>query len=159
MNKKTVSDSTRHSKGAEAILPEGPQLPQGDVASAATLQPESVSTQVRTKTLRRHFSVEYKLNFLAAYEACDNALARGELLRREGLYHSRITAWRQQRDAGKFGKPTKNKSDNKMRRLARENEALKKKLAQAEAVIDLQKKVSELLGQHILAPDSNGDIS
>jgi hypothetical protein len=39
--------------------------------------------------------------------------------------------------------------------MAREIEQLKKKLSQAQAVIDLQKKVSELLGTHILSHDSS----
>lgn len=48
---------------------------------------------------RRKFSVAYKLQILEAYEACDNALARGALLRKEGLYASRLSTWRKQRDA------------------------------------------------------------
>jgi len=52
--------------------------------------------QVKTgqRATRRKFSVAYKVKILAQYEACSNALARGELLRKEGLYHSRLTAWR-----------------------------------------------------------------
>lgn len=70
-----------------------------------------------------------------------------------------ITSWRQQRDAGRLGKPTQSKSAKKMQQITRENMALKKKLAQAEAIIDLQKKVSELLGQHILERENNEEIS
>ncbi|PEQ14971.1 transposase [Piscirickettsia salmonis] len=77
-------------------------------------------------------------------------MARGELLRKEGLYSSRISTWKKERETGKLGGKYKNKSDKKMKLLSQENIRLKKKLAQAEAIIDLQKKVSDLLGEHIL---------
>jgi len=84
-----------------------------------------------------------------------SAKERGQLLRQEGLYQSRVIAWKQQ------AKRAKSDSDsNKKQRtehLARENLQLKKKLAQAEAIISLQKKVSELLGTHIL-PTENSEI-
>lgn len=104
---------------------------------------------------RCKFSNDYKLKILEEYEACDNALSRGALLRREGLYHSRLTAWRQQRDSGRLAISGRGKSHNRLQKMSRENAALKKKLAQAEAIIDLQKKVSEILGQHLLEPESN----
>lgn len=107
---------------------------------------------------RRKFSVSYKLAVLEAYEACDNALARGALLRKEGLYSSRISTWRDQRDKGFLGSALKIKTPKSVlehQKLARENAHLKKKLAEAHAIIDLQKKVSELLGTHILSPQSN----
>ena len=37
----------------------------------------------------------------------------------------------------------------------RENEQLKKKMAQMEAIVELQKKVSDLLGMHILSPENS----
>jgi transposase len=104
---------------------------------------------------RRRFDVAYKRRILLAYNACSNAYERGALLRREGLYHARIAAWRQELANGKLSdqkqSPVKQRTDH----LVRENEQLKKKLAQAEAIIDLQKKVSELLGTHILPHESN----
>ena len=111
-----------------------------------------------TRTTKRTFTTAYKLKVLTAYEACDNSLSRGELLRKEGLYSSRISTWRKQRDSGKLGEIQKNKLDKKLGKLERENNQLRKKLAQAEAVIDLQKKVSELLGNHIL-PAEMSEIS
>ena len=65
-----------------------------EVAGATTASTKPVSTQVKATSPRRQFTAEYKLKCLAAYEACDNSLARGELLRKEGLYQSRISAWR-----------------------------------------------------------------
>lgn len=107
-----------------------------------------------TGTPRRKFTKAYKLKILTAYDACGNALERGALLRREGIYHARISSWRKQlgvSDGGKKSTAKAPRSDH----MAREIEQLKKKLAQAQAVIDLQKKVSELLGTHILSHDSN----
>lgn len=105
-------------------------------------------------TAKRKFTNGYKLKILTAFDACSNASERGALLRREGLYHSRISAWRNQLGMNSGGK----KNTTKIQRtdhMAREIEQLKKKLAQAQAIIDLQKKVSELLGTHILSHDSS----
>ena len=107
-----------------------------------------------TGTPKRKFTNGYKLKILTAFNSCSNASERGALLRREGLYHSRISAWRNQ--LGMNGGVKKNTT--KLQRTAhmtREIEQLKKKLAQAQAIIDLQKKVSELLGSHILSHDSS----
>ena len=107
-----------------------------------------------TSTPRRKFTKAYKLKTLTAYDACSNALDRGALLRREGIYHARISAWRRQLGVGDGGKKAAAKTP-RSDHMAREIEQLKKKLAQAQAVIDLQKKVSELLGTHILSHDSS----
>ena len=107
-----------------------------------------------TSTPRRKFTKAYKLKILTAYDACSNASERGALLRREGIYHARISSWRKQlgiSDGVKKATAKTARSDH----MAREIEQLKKKLAQAQAVIDLQKKVSELLGTHILSHDSS----
>jgi len=104
------------------------------------------------KNKKRTFSLKYKIKILDALDACDNASERGVLLRREGLYHSVVSGWRQYRAQGKliFSKNRARKQEAKQNKLIRENAQLKKKLAQAEAVIDIQKKVSELFGQSIL---------
>ena len=113
-------------------------------------QPPS-TTQVKARKSRRSFITEYKLNILAEYNTCDNALARGELLRREGLYSSRISTWKKELEEGKLGRKAKQQARSKAEKQAREIKRLKKKLAQAETIVELQKKVSELLGQHILS--------
>jgi regulator of replication initiation timing len=78
------------------------------------------------------------------------------LLRREGLYSSNITNWRRQRERGELTGLTAKKRGPKVDpqaaenvRLRRENERLKKRLEQAELIIDVQKKVSQLLGIEI----------
>lgn len=123
------------------------------------LESESASIpdpEVNAKSpARRQFNTQYKLDILAAYESCDNALSRGALLRREGLYASRISAWRQARDSGRLSGTRKKKDTHKKRdeKLAHENRQLKQQLTQAQAIIDLQKKISELLGAIIPPPE------
>jgi transposase-like protein len=77
----------------------------------------------------------------------------GILLRREGLYSSHLTTWRQQRERGELQGLTPAKRGRKanphaaeIARLQRENERLKAQLARAELIIDVQKKLSQMLG-------------
>ncbi len=124
------------------------------------------STEVPEKPERRRFTAEYKLRILAETDGCTEMGQLGELLRREGLYSSLLSTWRKQRDEGvlagltpkrrgRKAKP-KNPLAEKMTRLERENERLKTKLRQAELVIDVQKKVSEMLSITLKSPDGEG---
>ena len=117
-----------------------------------------IDTQVKAvkpRALRRKFSNSEKLKMLQAYDACPDVAERGEYLRKQGLYYASITKWRQL-----FSDKSSKKAGLKSYKLSlehnqvlRENATLKKKLAQAEAIIDLQKKVSELLSVHVLKPE------
>ena len=104
---------------------------------------------------RRKFDVAYKTRVLAAYDVCDTPGARGALLRREGLYQAYIIAWKHQQTTGKtkLAKGEKNavRIDHLIAKVAR----LEKEMAQAKAIIEIQKKVSELLGMHIHSPSNN----
>lgn len=112
----------------------------------------------RNYSPRRSYDTAYKLRILSAYDACENSFERGVLLRKEGLYHSRIAAWKKQQANSRLnGQKKSSKVTLRIDHLTRENEQLKKKLAQAEAIIELQKKVSDLLGSHIL-PHKNSDM-
>ena len=102
--------------------------------------------------VRRSFSPEYKLTILAEYDRCSEAGEKGAILRREGLYSSLVTDWRRQhrqgllkaavgRQDGGRGGPTFSET----MKLRAENERLRTKLAQAEAVIHVQGKVHALL--------------
>jgi transposase-like protein len=124
---------------------------------------EIPSPEVPEKPVRRRFTAEYKLRILAEADACTERGALGELLRREGLYSSHLTTWQRQRDEGvlagltpkrrgRKAKP-KNVLADEVARLERENERLKTKLRQAELVIDVQKKVSEMLNIPLATPD------
>ena len=117
--------------------------------------------QVTPKAERRRFSVEYKLRILAEADGCTERGAIGALLRREGLYSSHLEKWRQQRERGVLRGLTTQRRGRKVdaqatefARLRRENEALRFRLQQAETIIDVQKKLSTLLGLNIAG--SNG---
>ena len=95
----------------------------------------------KQKAPKRKFSNAYKLQVLNALDACKNGDERAALLRKEGLYN------------GKFASNKTPKSILLTQQLTREVTSLKKKLSQAEAIIDLQKKVSELLSVSIIDHD------
>jgi transposase-like protein len=102
--------------------------------------------------VRRSFSAEYKLAILAEYDACTESGEKGAILRREGLYSSIITDWRRQHRQGLL-KAAVGRSDggrggpsmSEVNKLRAENERLRRKLAQAEVVIEVQGKVHALL--------------
>jgi transposase-like protein len=101
--------------------------------------------------VRRKFTAAYKLRILKEADSCTGQGQIGSLLRREGLYSSSLTSWRRQVNQGLIPKkrgPVTQKTDPLIRRnteLERENEKLAHKLKQAELIIDVQKKVAELL--------------
>ncbi len=103
---------------------------------------------------RRQFTVGYKLRILTEADAARTTGEIGALLRREGLYSSHLAAWRRQREEGilnaltprRRGRPTSSPEQRELARLRHENEWLEQRLAAAEAVIEIQKKVSLLLG-------------
>jgi transposase len=116
-------------------------------------QNEQADPEVVPKAQRRQYSAEYKQRILQEHEACKEPGEKGALLRREGLYSSHITTWRRQRERGELVglAPKKRgvKADPQAEEnahLRRENERLKKRLEQAELIIEVQKKVSQILG-------------
>jgi transposase len=116
----------------------------------------AVDPEVPERPRRRKFSAEYKLRILREAEGAKESGQLGALLRREGLYTSNLTTWRRQLERGalaglapkKRGKKAKpvDVRDERIRELERENQRLRKRLEQAETIIEVQKKVSELLG-------------
>ncbi len=112
-----------------------------------------VQSEVSEKAKRRRFTAEYKAKILREAERCKSPGQVGALLRREGLYSSLLSEWRRQRDqvakaalkAIRRG-PKPRVVDPRVHQLERENARLERRLAQAEAIIDIQKKVSALLG-------------
>jgi len=108
---------------------------------------------VSEKAKRRRFTAEYKLRILREVEQCKAPGEIGEVLRREGLYSSHLTDWRRQRDeiakkglAQQKRGPKANAQDPRIKELERENTRLKRRLQRAEAMLEIQKKASELLG-------------
>jgi transposase len=120
---------------------------------------------VPEKPVRRRFTAEYKLRIVREADGCDQFGQVGALLRREGLYSSHLSTWRQQREAGTLAGLTPKRRGRKASpdaplvadndRLKRENQRLTEKLRQAETIIEVQKKLSELLGIRLPPPDSN----
>jgi len=117
---------------------------------------ETGNPEVPEKAKRRRFDASYKLRVLEEAERCREPGQVGELLRREGLYSSHLTTWRKQRDEGALqglgpkrrGRKPKRKDPMalEVERLRRENQRLTERLRQAETIIEVQKKISEMLG-------------
>ena len=106
------------------------------------------------KAKRRKFSAEYKRRILEEADNCAEPGQIGALLRREGLYSSHLSTWRRQREQGllgalspkKRGCKRKDELEREVVRLRRENERLQASLEQAETIINVQKRLSRLLG-------------
>jgi transposase-like protein len=113
-------------------------------------------TEVVAKARRRKFSAAEKLRILREADGCVERGELGALLRREGIYSSQLGDWRRARERGELNglsarrrgpkaqKP--DERDKKVAELERENRKLKAKLERAEGLIEVQKKVSEILG-------------
>jgi transposase-like protein len=138
----------------------GPIAPLSVVPSAPLTDPE-----VSERATRRRFTAAYKLQVLRQAEACASPGDLGALLRREGLYSSHLTTWRRQREAGSLaglspkprGRPAASSSPltRRVAELERDNARLTQRLQQAEAIIAVQKKLSEALGI-ALTPSETG---
>ena len=117
---------------------------------------ERPDPEVLEKPVRRKFTAAYKLQIVEAAEDCTELGQIGELLRREGLYSSQLSTWRNQRQAGQLQALSAHKRGRKatvpppvqqeLEQLRRENQRLRRKMQQAELIIDIQKKASQLLG-------------
>ena len=112
--------------------------------------------EVPAKARRRRFTAKYKLGVLAKADRCSKPGDVGKLLRQEGLYSSLLSRWREQREAGALAALTPRKRgrrplpvDPQAKRVAeleRENARLRQRLEKAETIIEVQKKLSLLLG-------------
>jgi transposase len=130
-------------------------------SSPVAVRPRAISasgptdSEVVLKAERRRFSTVYKLRILDQAEDCTGPGEIGALLRREGLYASHLSKWRKLRDQGCLSgtapRTRGRKPDaatplyRRAKELEQENERLRQKLRQAEIIIAVQKKVSEIL--------------
>lgn len=112
-----------------------------------------IKTEVVAKAKRRQHSAEYKLRILRELDECKGMGMAGALLRREGLYSSLVSKWREQRERGSLSGLSEHRRGPKVDpnaaelvRLQRENKRLKEQLERAELIIDVQKKVAQLVG-------------
>lgn len=111
--------------------------------------------EVPERPKRRRFTADYKARIVEEADTSREEGAIGALLRREGLYSSQLTTWRRQyrsgaltalKDNTRGRKRTKNPLTDEVARLERENARLSHRLEQAETIIEIQKKVSTMLG-------------
>jgi len=140
-----------------------PQAPLENIVSRD--QALSPDPEVMAKRPRRTFTAQYKLRILEKVDASSAPGEVGAILRREGLYSSHLTKWRSQRTEGSLqGLSAKKRGRKKIevsplaKRLAeleRENARLRNRLKKAETIIDVQKKMSEILG---ISQDHNGEL-
>jgi len=134
-------------------------MSHGDVIQSSRNSRQAVDIAIQPdpevipKAERRRFTAEYKLRVLAEADACTKRGEIGALLRREGLYSSHLDKWRTQRQRGALQALAPQKRGPKVdaqaaeiARLRRENERLQARLQQAETIIEVQKKLSVLLG-------------
>lgn len=138
----------------EGGLPTGVAAPPDAAATVGSdgVSPLPPDPQVIEKPVRRRFTKVYKLSILRQADACVGSGQIGALLRREGLYSSHLANWRRVHREHPLGKTAKKRgpktvaTDPRIAVLQRENVRLTARLKKAELILDIQKKVSEILG-------------
>ena len=115
---------------------------------------------------RRTFTAEYKKRILEEADGCSALGAMGVLLRREGLFSSLLTEWRRLREQATVAGLAPRKRGRKQKvvdamatrvaELQRDKLRLEERLRTAEIIIDVQKKVSQLLGVPLSDPKNEG---
>jgi len=145
-----ISEKIRIAQGAHSMVSVSPSDPE-----------------VPEKALRRRFTAEYKLSVLRQVEASREPGDVGALLRREGLYSSHLTTWRRQREDGMLSgltpKPRGRKANPihplqvENEQLRKERNRLQKRLKKAELIIEIQKKISQILGIPLKNPELGED--
>lgn len=136
---------------------------------AASPQPADIvppDPEVVARPTRRRFTAADKLRLLKLADACTAVGSLGALLRAEGLYASNLTTWRRQRTEGTLSAltpQTRGRKASAPHPLQAENETLRKentrlatRLHQAELIIEVQKKVSQILGLPLATPAEGG---
>ncbi len=129
-------------------------------STASLLVPE---VEVSAKAKRRIFTLEFKRRILREADACTKPGEIGALLRREGLYTSHLSAWRAARERGEIAGLSPKKRGRRpkpldpqarrLKELERELARLRARAERAEALLELQKKVAQLLGSRPLGND------
>jgi transposase len=162
----TVRDT--HSQTAPELASarsEGRNEPQRSAEVSPGAAPRA--TEVLERPTKRRFAAEYRRRILAEVAAAEPGQI-GSILRREGLYASHLTSWRRAQrraelaalESRKRGpKPSKDERDARIARLEREKAELERKLRKAEVIIDLQKKVSQILGIALPAIEDSDEDS
>ena len=150
-------------RGNPGAYPIGATLP---APAAMGQDPDAADPEVSGKAIRRRFTAAYKRRILQEADQC-GPRGIGALLRREGLYSSHLTTWRRQRATGEISgleprkrgkKPVpRNPLTGEVERQRREILRLQKRLRQAETIIDVQKKLCDILGLTVPPIEQNED--
>lgn len=142
-------------------------MQNGSLNASTSSNGKAPDPEVAARPRRRTFAAEYKMRILAEVDAVKVPGGVAVILRREGLYSSHLAEWRKERHGGTLAalskkrgrKPTKDPLADELAKLRRENEKLKKQLAQAELIIDVQKKVASMLGIPLKTVEDEGSDS
>jgi transposase len=126
-------------------------------SEARSASPPESAPEVLAPAKRRRRTAAYKLRVIAEADACGRRGELGALLRREGVYHSDLAAWRKQKAHGQLGgspasrarrsDPAFQEAVKLQAELARENRDLRRQLGRAKLIIEIQKKAALLLGE------------
>jgi transposase len=164
--KQGVVGGTKGGRSPTGVPPTTPGAAAAPGAPAAGNGRPIPDPAVAERPVRRRFTAEYKRGILREADRAIESGQLGALLRREGLYSSHLSAWRRQRDEGTLAGLTPKRRGRKANpdaplvaeneRLKRETQRLSAKLRQAETIIEVQKKLSEVLGIPLPPPDNSG---
>lgn len=151
-----VVESGWRERGGERSEPERERqldstAPNGSQPAAI---PDPQVAPKAAKAKRRRFRASDKQRILAAVDQASEPGAVGRILRREGIYHSQLSKWRQQRaegiSTGLADKtpgakgPSAKSLQQENRKLQRECDRLRQQLSRAEIIIEFQKKAAAL---------------
>lgn len=124
--------------------------------------------EVLERPVRRRFTAEYKERIVREAQTCTQWGEIGALLRREGLYSSQLDKWRKKLAQGGRGalvearrgrKPKRTALEVENEKLRKHNARLEGRLRRAQTIIEIQKKVSEILGIPLAGIDeTEGDV-
>jgi transposase-like protein len=161
----TTSQSGRGAAGGASAPPSaalGPvevaERPDAVGAAPVVLRPVpplAPDPEVTEGPRRRSFTADFKRRIVEEAEACREPGAIGALLRRHGLYSSHLVDWRAQYRQGALRgltprrrgpTPQRHPLAAQVAKLEREKAQLEERLRQAAAIIEVQKKLSEVLG-------------
>lgn len=135
------------------------------ISTEFPLMQSSLDTEVKGQGARRKLTASYKIRILSRIDKANGRGEIGQILRAEGLYSSQVSQWRKARDSGALhgpGKQVRRKNSPKeissghVKSLLKDKAKLEKKLARANAIIEIQKKVLQLF-KEVSQQDESGE--
>ena len=144
--------SQKHESELELAGMEGGRRPTGVPANSNAEKPDPEVIPTRK---RRRLTRAYKEKVLRTVEEIksDDSRSVGAYLRKEGLYYSAVSKWAQELKNGSLKEKKTGPKQNSREALVSENKQLRRKLEQVEKklrktelIVDLQKKLSTVLG-------------